>query len=712
MRTSPAPLQHAPATPGGELALAPAPRARPRPRLGTGVALAAVFAVAAAYHALQSRGHLTPAIFTDELLHSKLAQSIAAGRGLEIRGEPYFFPAPLPALLQAPFWLLGPTPAVYGVLKVVNALVMAAACFPAYWLARQLVRPRLALVAAAASVAAPALLYHSYLLSEALAYPVFLLALAVMTRSLARPSTAAGLAVVGVSLLAVTTRTQFAALPVAYVVAIVACRRREWRRHALPAGGLAALGALALLSGGAAFGPYLGAALLDYSPLSIARFGGLTAALLAFSAGWLVVPGALVGLAYLAARPLGRADAPFAALTLALGILFVGESGLIAALEAERPLERYSFYLVPLVFVAFLAYAERGAPARRVYAALALAGGVAAWLMPFPSLADFLFSFDSPTLSVYGDLAARLGHANAATIMSGGAFAGSIALAVLALRRGAPAAIAAVAAAVLVLASLPAYAADRAMTQRTLRTWAGSPADWLDRSGLGRADFLALPGSSPHFGWTLEAWNRDVDRVYRLGVGDSFNDSFPAYRAQIDRDGLLLVDGRPTAAGLLVVNDYTTQLGLEGTLLKRPRAGLSLYRVPARARVRSLAIGLFADGWASTRLRYQVWPERPGAGGTYRLVLELPRGYEARRVTVSVDRGPTRSIVLEPGQRVVANVPAPGYPVPVLRLTSHRSNFAGGGTPNPRLIGIRVPVLEYVCTCAPAAPREPDRQTF
>ncbi|CAN5267429.1 hypothetical protein BH18ACT12_BH18ACT12_13760 [soil metagenome] len=53
-----------------------------------------MFVVAATYHFLQSRGHATPTVFNDELLYAKLSQAMAAGHGLAIRGEHFFFPAP------------------------------------------------------------------------------------------------------------------------------------------------------------------------------------------------------------------------------------------------------------------------------------------------------------------------------------------------------------------------------------------------------------------------------------------------------------------------------------------------------------------------------------------------------------------------------------------------------------------------------------------
>ena len=76
-----------------ELMLVPAPRPFPRPR----VVLAAIYAAAVTYHLFQSLGHATPSVFGDELLYSKLAQSIASGHGLVLRGETVFFPAPLPS---------------------------------------------------------------------------------------------------------------------------------------------------------------------------------------------------------------------------------------------------------------------------------------------------------------------------------------------------------------------------------------------------------------------------------------------------------------------------------------------------------------------------------------------------------------------------------------------------------------------------------------
>src|ERR671931_555850 len=177
------------------------------------LALPVLFVAATVYHFLQSRGHATPSVFNDELLYAKLSQSIAAGHGLAIRGEHYFFPAPLAPLVQSPAWLLGSMTDAYAAAKLLNAAVMSAAVFPTYWLARRLVRPSFALLTAAATVATPAMVYHGYLMSEALAYPVLLTAVALIVRGVEKPSLIVAIACA----VAIATRVQFVILPLAYL---------------------------------------------------------------------------------------------------------------------------------------------------------------------------------------------------------------------------------------------------------------------------------------------------------------------------------------------------------------------------------------------------------------------------------------------------------------------------------------------------------------
>jgi len=683
--STPAPVRHAREAPPPRPVPAPAetPSQRPRRRPSPAVWLTAIFAIAAAYHAIQGTMHATPAVFTDELLHGGLARAFAAGAPFEIRDATAFFPAFLPALVAAPAWLADDMGTAYALAKVLNALVMSAACLPAYWLARQLVRPSYALVAAAATVAAPGMLYSAYLLSEPLAYPVFLLAVAVYMRALARPSPRWWAAAGAVSLLAVGTRMQFVALPL--VLGLVLALRR---RSALPVLGLLALGAAAVLGGTAVLGMYAGIFDLDIEALAVARWAGSTAVLVPFAAGLAVVPGAVLGLGLLAARPRTDGERAFAWLTIGIAVAFLALVGVVAAGDSERPLGRYPIYLVPLLVVAFLAYLERGAPHRRAYVGLAVGVAALGWLVPFPTLADNRFSFDSPVLSAYGQLAHLFGHANAATVF------GLVSLAVAAVVIWRPRAAAPLTVAVMLATGLAAYAGDHAMTERSRAAFAPARADWLDAGGYGRADFLGLAGGPPFFAWTWEAWNRDAGRPIWLGVAAPKVDPWPAGRATVADDGTLTVDGRPAAAGLLVVNDFGTRIALEGEVVARPSDGLTLVRVPEAPRVSSLAEGLYFDGWARGNLRFRTWPADAGPG-VYRVALSLPAGAEARDVVVEVEGGARREVALAGGESVEVELPAGGA-VSTLHVTANRAEILDGGGASPRIVSFRVDRLEYV----------------
>jgi hypothetical protein len=675
-------------------AYVPAREPEPRRRrfLQPRIVLSALFLLAATAHALASLAHVTPAIFTDELLHSKLAQSFADGSPFLIRGERFLFPAPLPALLQAPAWLFGSVPLAYEAAKILNAIVMSSAVFPAFWLARRFTRPAWALIAAGLTVAAPAMLYHDYLLSEALAYPVFFLATAVIVRALDRPSRRWALAVVGVSLLAVATRTQFGVLPIAFMLAAVSGGRRGLRFHALPLGMFAALGGVVLATGGGALGPYQSAQDLDYGLGSVLHWAASTGMLLPFATGLVVVPGAILGVALLLREREIRVLGVF---LLALGVLVLVAAGLVAAGDAERPLERYAIYLAPLGAILFFAYAERGAPWRRVYVGLAAALGLGAWFVPYGSLADFRFSFDSPTLSAYGTLAFWTGHANASTVFAVGALLAAVVVAGVRLRRRAVPFLAATALVPLLSLTTVAYIGDHQMSERASSSWSAEPPDWIDRAGIGRADVLVLPYDPPYFAWTAEAWNRDFGRPIRLGVETPRTDPFAASEASVRSDGVLLVDGKPAPAGALVVNDYGSQVDLEGQVVVRPGGGLVAMRVPDAPHVRSVAEGLYFDGWAAPRLRYSVWPSAPAAG-RYVLGLELPAGFAAREFVVTV--GAERKVLrLAPGERaelVIPVAPREGT-VPPLRIASDGGQVLDGHTANPRIVAVRVLELRF-----------------
>jgi hypothetical protein len=654
----------------------------PGPRRLWAAALGGLFVIAACYHWLQSRGHVTPAIFTDELLFSELARSFAAGEGFAVRGQPFPFPSFLPSLLQAPVWLVSSTPAAYALAKALNTVLMCSAAFPAYWLARQLVRPAQALVVAAATVTGGAMVYHGYLTSEAAAYPVFLLAVVVCVRALAVPSPRRDLLAVTVLGVAVLTRAQFVVLPLAFALAILLVGR-PLRRHATALVTLGALAGAGLIVGASVLGFYAGAGELDYPLGETLRWTGWTAALLPFAAGLLVVPGALLGIGLGVLRPRSAAERGFAVLTALLILLMPLQAGLIASGEARKPFERYVFYLVPLVFVAFLALAERHDVGRRLYTAVALGVGGLVLSVPFASLALDSFSFDSPTLSAVEAAGRWTSPGDAATFFAAAGLVGALAAAAL-MRR--PLVLAGASIVLVFLIGVAAYSGDRRMTSRSLDSLAPTQPDWLQRTGIREADVLALPGGSLHSGWNLESWNRKVGRTFHLG--DVPRDPLPFTQVALRPDGTTGMRSE-----YLVVDEAGTQVELDAERVARPKPGLTLYKTSGPVRFRSLAFGLYADGWAQSVLRYAAYPGRRTAGA-YRVTLALPSGHLPRRV--ELEAGPIRrSVRLRPSSAVTVHIPAAGYPLPELAIRTDRADFTGGNTPRPRLVALRVTSLSF-----------------
>jgi len=646
------------------------------------LALPFVFCVSCVFQYVQARGHASPTVFNDELLYAKLSQAIAAGHGLAIRGEHYSFPAPVAPLLQAPAWLLGSMTDGYAAAKLVNAIVMSAAVFPSYWLARSFVRRSFALVVATATVATPAMVYHAYLMSEAAAYPVFILTIAVLVRAAAEPSRRLGLAAPAVCVLAAATRVQFLVLPLAYVAAVAVGGRGRWRSYLLPVGLLAALGGVLLLVP-RALGQYGDATEYRYGVGAVAHWALTNVSLLPFSLGLAVVPGALLGIGYAFVRPRSLSERALATITVTTTALFVGQAALLSAGEAHRPLERYLFYVTPLVFLAFFLYVERGAPRRVLHLGVA---GVAALLLSQLSLPGLTgtaaFFFDSVTESAYAREAYRFGLPNASLLFALLPLALALLAVALPLRRaGAAMIVALVAIAVQLTAATAVASTDHLVTGWTLRTFGASPPNWLDRSGM-RARYLVLPDANQFLGANLESWNRDLDGVVVLQAAAP--DPFPVSVARVRNDGLLEIDGRPAAAQSFVVNTFGSQIGLEGTPVSRPRDGLVVYRVPADAHIRWLARGLGADSWTGHRLTYTVWPRRPA---TYRVVLAVPRGTKERTVEIAAGAPRVRTVTVAAGAPARVAIAGPGP----LRMYVH----IPPGPVGARAFGVRVVSLRY-----------------
>ena len=319
------------------------------------LALAAVTTTGAVYHWLQSRGHVTPAVFTDELLFAELARSFAVGEGYVVRDQPLFFPA-----------FAGPAAGARLARRLDAARVRAGQ--GDQHAADVLGRPARVLARATTHPAGVrpdrrrrddrgwGMLYHGYLTSESVAYPVFVLAVAVSVRALAAPSTRRDAMAVAVLFLAVLTRAQFVVLPLVFLLAILLVGRplkRQRRLWSLSA---------ALPCWRSSPAPRRSGSTKAYgrsTTRSSRRFAGRRGPPRSCPSGPASWSSPARWSAWSTVRDRRATGRAFGVMTGLLLVLMPLQAGLIASGESHKPFERYAFYLVPLVFLAFFIFAER-----------------------------------------------------------------------------------------------------------------------------------------------------------------------------------------------------------------------------------------------------------------------------------------------------------------------------------------------------------------
>ena len=172
----------------------------------------ALYAVSVAVQLALGLRVVSPWIMVDELVYSDMARSFAATGHFLIRGVHGNYGFVYPLLLSPAYALFGSMHDVYQWARVVDALVMSSAVFPAYLLARRVVRPSYALAAAALAVAIPSMAYVGTLMTENAFYPIFLWLVFALLLMLDRPTLGRQLAVLGLCVLAFVTRAQTVAL--------------------------------------------------------------------------------------------------------------------------------------------------------------------------------------------------------------------------------------------------------------------------------------------------------------------------------------------------------------------------------------------------------------------------------------------------------------------------------------------------------------------
>jgi hypothetical protein len=554
-----------------------------------------------------------PSVFADELIYMDATRSIAHGHRPMERDRPYgrglLFPT-----LGAPVFASTPNDRdAYMALKWLNAFLFSLTAFPAYALARRLLRPYWSLAVAALAVAAPSALYSGMVLTESAAYVAGTLALFALALALERPTARRQLAVLGAVVLGALARPQLAVLvlvlPLGLAIRwlIVPTQRRpplgEVRRL-WPSG--AAFLAVALVtiaafaSGRASLKDYQDV-LTSYDPLAVLQWSWYTLADLTLYLAFVPIVVAPVALGGLWRR--GRAgsarDSAFVALALSATVLTVL---VVAAFSSakfgfSRLHDRYLFYLVPVWLVVFAAWLERGAhlTRRALAVGVALAAVLVGTLPTRLLVHDGSVQFDAVATALWSRIRdvdpARPGALRALLVVA--AIAAGVVLAALPhLRRSLrPLVLAAVAAvfvvnAVIVWKARVADADVHVFANDDPATWS-----WVDRAvppGHSVTDVYVDSGACLErardaFRWT-EFFNGRIAPVLRVGLPPPPGVVTDGRDAAIGSDGLVrTTDGKPVVPGYAVLPPGVSIAGrrvAQGTV-----AHLQLWKVDGPLRV-------------------------------------------------------------------------------------------------------------------------------
>jgi Dolichyl-phosphate-mannose-protein mannosyltransferase len=540
---------------------------------------------------------------------------------------------------------------------------MSSVAVPVYLWGRSLMRPLLALGAAALTLAAPALAFTGFIMTEVAFYPVLILAAWASTRALARPTPRAQVLAVAAILLAVLTRLHALVLLPAFflAVAIKVAFDRSWLRGVRPfapaavATGVVAAGWLAFsrIAGGSTLGVYRVTGEVGYNFGDALRFTLYHAGDVVLMTA--VAPvAALVLLAFECAARRERAPEvrAFIAVAIAFSALLVASVGVFTSRFLARLAERNLIGLAPILFLALMLWVDRGAPRRRVALAVASAVCLGALLtVPWNDLVTRAARPDALSLIPLYELRTAYPELDLTLLLAVGALE-VLAVLVLVPRRFlwlVPITLAALFVGSSVLVTREAARDARAFHAVVV----GAENRWIDSAVDGPVAYVyggEQPGSGGAAAWMNAFWNRRVETVYAL-FGSWIAGPMPPHPVRPTADGLLVSpDGRPVEEPYAVISRRMT---IDGDPIATTESGMGLWRVRGPLRLSTRTSGLDATGLIAVEGRLLVYR---CTGGELRLALASP---VAQTVDIVLDGRTVRRPRLRPGGRFEAVIPAP-----------------------------------------------------
>ncbi|MDP9224204.1 MAG: hypothetical protein M3P18_10175 [Actinomycetota bacterium] len=572
-------------------------------------------------------------VMTDELLYERLAISIATlGSPFpHIHGEVIGNVNQLYPLLLAPLFHDTLVPSALLDAHVLNAIVMSSACLPTFLLARAVTESRrLPYLLAALSVCIPWIPLSSMLMTEVVAYPAFVWAVLAVYRAAVSPRPQNDVVMVVALGVATLARTQFLVIflvvPIAFYLhelafteapsrlsrARVAGRKLvESHRPLTVAYAVLSAAVVVLLAVGrlsSALGTYSVTAEGDVLPSGMGR--SLLEHLAPLGLGLGILPFVL-GVSWLFAtivRPRARKQHAFAAIAIVtFAALLVEVTSYDLRFGQGRLHDRYLFYVVPLVLIAFAA-ALRAEP--RLHWSLYISATLMAVAFSFVPVVRYeKFNVDSPVAVLNDALLDAGGSVDGARVFLGLATIVTLLLFLLAaafLRR-AQLTIVVLVFAVVALSSETALAFNRLLTVdgtsgRPITLDQGGVFDWIDRKVGPEAKVTMVPypilygnyWENVAYWWNVEFWNASVQRAVTYEQAFTGTpETFPATNLTFDR-----ATGRANVSpsAYAVQGIAETRFRLAGAELGQDR-GVALIAVDRPWRATWLAFDLYRDGW-------------------------------------------------------------------------------------------------------------------
>ncbi|MFL5950777.1 MAG: glycosyltransferase family 4 protein [Gaiellaceae bacterium] len=586
--------------------------------------LAALVVFSAVFRYGLSRRVVAPWIMVDELIYSELAKSFASSGHFLIRDMHHGAYGAVYPLLIAPAWrVFGSVPDAYAAAKTIGSVLMSLTAIPVYFLARRLIAPLWALLAATLAVAVPSMMYTGTLMTETVFYPLFVCVALALVLALERPTLTRQLVLLAACLLAFLTRSQAIVLVPAVATAPLLLawldRRRIVRvvrefRAVYALLFVAVVGALVveLARGKSPFdvlGSYSATGHAGYHPGQVLKWLLYHVSELDLYVG--IVPFAALLLLTTVGRSLDRPLRVFLAATLPLTAWLVLEVAAFASSLSPRVEERNMFYVAPLFVIALLAWIDRGMP--RPPRAAATAAVVAAALpgaLPYHQLIGT--SAEADTLALLPLWWLQEAVVNPDTI----GLLVVIAAAVLALAFLTVSPRYALALPLLVFAWF-AFATERierfdhgfpkASVGALFQGMTTSRRDWIDAAVGRNADVAFVysgrdPTLQPLPLWENEFFNRSVGPVYDLkqpSLG-----GLPETKVVPGADGVLTLPNDAAVRSRYVLTDRSVPLAgkvigideVRDLVLRRTPDGL----VAIAYRLR----GTYPDGWSGRRVTY------------------------------------------------------------------------------------------------------------